>query len=192
MKKVLLVLLVAIVAFLAFAATRPARFHVERSITIAAPADAVYPHIVDFHQWPAWSPWEKLDPNMTRTLGGAESGVGATYHWTGNDKVGEGNMAITEARPGERVVIKLDFLKPFEASNISTFTLAPEGAGTRVTWAMDGNNNFMAKVMCIFMNMDKMVGGDFEKGLENLKALVESGAPASGAPADTVSAATTK
>jgi uncharacterized protein YndB with AHSA1/START domain len=176
MKKVLVVLLVIVVAVLGFIATRPNRYHVERSVTIAAPSSTVFPKVNDLHQWEAWSPWEKLDPQMKRTFEGAESGVGAGYHWVGNDKVGEGRMAITESKPNEHVRIHLNFIKPFESSSVSTFTLVPEGPGTKVTWTMDGDHNFMSKTMSLFMNMDKMIGGDFEKGLATLKSVSEADA----------------
>jgi carbon monoxide dehydrogenase subunit G len=189
MKSLLRLLLIVIVVFLAYVASRPGTFHIERSARIAAPADVVFAKIADFHQWAAWSPWEKLDPQMVKTFGGPESGTGATYHWVGNKDVGEGNMAITEARPNDKVTIKLDFIKPFAASNITTFTLAPAGSGTKVTWAMDGANNFMAKAMSIFMNMDKMIGGDFEKGLASLQGLAEAApAPPAAANADSTRA----
>ena len=178
MKRILLVLLVAIVLFLGYAATRPDTFHVERSVSIAAPAAAIYPHLVDFHRWEAWSPWEKLDPAMTREFGGTEGAVGATYAWAGNSKVGKGKMTLTEAAPASRLAIRLDFLEPFASTSVATFALSPEGAGTRVTWTMDGDQNFLAKVVCIFMDMDKMVGGDFEKGFASLKQVTEAAAPA--------------
>lgn len=178
MKKILRIVLVLVIGFLIYASTRPDTFHVERTGVINAPAETVYGHIVNFHDWQAWSPWEKLDPNMKKTFGGADGTVGATYAWVGNDKVGEGRMTITELTAVSKVGMSLEFLKPFKASNTATFTLAPEGNGTKVTWAMDGKNDLMAKVMCIFMDMDKMVGGDFEKGLVSLKAVSEASAPA--------------
>ena len=187
MKRVLMFLLVAMVLFLGYAATRPDTFHVERSITIAAPADAIYPKVAEFHQWPAWSPWEHLDPNMKTEFLGTDGAVGASYGWTGNDKVGQGRMTLTEIQPPQKVGIKLEFLKPYQATSAGTFAFTPEGAGTKVTWSMDGTNNYMAKVMCIFMNMDKTIGADFEKGLATLKSQSESAAaaPAGGAaPAD--------
>ncbi|MEO5616872.1 MAG: SRPBCC family protein [Candidatus Eisenbacteria bacterium] len=183
MKKLLLGLLVVIVLAVMFIATRPATYRVERSTTILAPAEVVYPLLVDFHQWEGWSPWEKLDPAMKRDFGGAPSGTGATYQWQGNSDVGEGRMTITEAEPPTRVGILLEFLKPFEATSTSVFTLTPDGEGTKVTWTMDGNHNFMAKAMTSFMSMDKMIGGDFEKGLASMKALAES-ATAAATPAD--------
>lgn len=176
MKKVLVVLLVVVVALLGFIATRPNRYHVERSVTIAAPNRTVFPKVNDLHQWQTWSPWEKLDPQMKRTYEGAEAGVGAGYHWVGNDKVGEGRMTITDSRPNEQVGIHLNFIKPFASSSVTTFTFIPGGPGTKVTWTMDGDNNFMAKTMSLFMNMDKMIGGDFEKGLATLKSVSEADA----------------
>ena len=176
MKRVVLVLLVLVAAAVAFVASRPAAFHVERSTTIAAPPEVVFPHLNDFHQWGAWSPWEKLDPNMVRTYGGADSGVGATYHWVGNDKVGEGNMTITDSAPNQQIGIKLEFLKPWAATNTARFVLAPAAGGTQLTWSMDGNHDFLGKAMSVAMNMDKMIGGDFERGLATLKTLSEAAA----------------
>ncbi len=176
MKPVIRIVLIVLVAMLAFVQSRPSHFRVERTAVIGAPAEVVFAKIDDFHQWAGWSPWEKLDPAMKRVYGDIPAGTGATYHWTGNDKVGEGNMAITDSRPGELVVIALEFIKPFKASNVTTFALATEASGTRVTWSMDGTHDLMGKAMSIFMNMDKMVGGDFEKGLANLKALAEADA----------------
>ena len=189
MKKVLMVLLIVVVGFCGFVATRPATFHVERVTTIAVPSEAVFARINDLHQWDAWSPWEKLDPQMKKTYEGADAGVGASYHWSGNDKVGEGRMTITESEPGSKVGIKLEFIKPWQATNTGTFTFTPEAAGTRVTWAMDGTNNFMAKAMTIFMNMDQMIGSDFEKGLASLKELSEV---AAAMPADSTTTAATQ
>jgi uncharacterized protein YndB with AHSA1/START domain len=194
MRKVLLVLVVVLVGFVAFVATRPAEFKIERAATIAAPEAVIYANIDDFREWGEWSPWEKLDPDLVRNYEGAESGVGAAYHWTGNDQVGEGRMTITEADPAQRIVIQLDFLKPWQASNVTTFALAPVDEGTHVTWTMEGNNDFMAKAMGVFMNMDQMVGGDFEKGLAALKEVAEAetaAMPADSAVADSVAADTT-
>jgi uncharacterized protein YndB with AHSA1/START domain len=168
-----LLLLAAIVIVLGLAAFQPDDFRVERSATIQAPAAKIYPYLADFHQWPTWSPWEKLDPNMKRTFGGPESGVGATYAWEGNSDVGSGKMEIKEATEPSKVGIQLDFLEPMEATSTTELTLTPQGEGTQVQWAMSGKNNFVAKVMCVFVSMDKMVGKDFEKGLANLKAAAE-------------------
>ena len=164
---------VVIAAVLALAATRPDTFRVERSTTIKAPPEKVYALIDDFHQWQQWSPWERLDPAMKRQHGGAAKGKGALYGWEGNKEVGKGQMEITEATPPSRVVIKLDFLAPFEAHNTAEFVLAPQGDATTVTWAMSGPNLFIGKVMSLFASMDSLVGKDFERGLANLKAVAE-------------------
>ncbi len=151
--------------------TTPDTFRVERSIQIdAAPAD-IAPLIVDFHRWTAWSPWEKLDSVMQRAYGGAERGVGAVYEWTGK-KSGAGRMEVTDVRP-DRVAIQLDFIKPMRASNRALFELTPTGAGTRVTWAMEGKETLLTKLMHAVLNMDKLVGKDFEKGLADLKRHAE-------------------
>jgi hypothetical protein len=161
-------------SILAIAAFRPATFHVEREATIDAPIDRIFPIIDDFHEWPNWSPWEKIDPAMHRTHSGATRGRGAIYAWQGNKKVGSGRMEILESNPASGVKIKLDFIAPFEAHNIVDITLRAEAGGTRVKWAMTGTNNFLFRVMGLFMSMDKMVGKDFEQGLANLKQLAES------------------
>ncbi len=189
MKRAIRIILLGLVALVAFIQSRPATFHVERSVTIAASNEAVFAILDDFHHWGAWSPWEKLDPGMTRSYGGAERGVGATYHWSGNDKVGVGSMAITSEQPDSKIGIQLEFLKPFKASNVATFALAPDGAGTKVTWGIDGKNNFISKAMCLFTSMDKMMGPDFERGLGNLKGIAEAGAAPP--PADSTAAAAT-
>jgi len=166
-------LVVAAAAVLILAANKPDRFHIERAIRINAPAEKIFPLINDFRNWVAWSPWEKKDPALKRTYGGAQSGTGATYAWEGDRNVGQGRMEIAEASAPSRIVIKLDFIKPFEAHNIVTFTLAPQGDATHVTWAMDGPNLFIGKVISVFMSMDRMVGKDFETGLANLKSAAE-------------------
>lgn len=158
---------------LAVAATKPDTFRVERSGAMLAPPEKVFALIEDFHQWMAWSPWEHLDPNLKRTYGGAEKGKGATYAWQGNAQAGEGRMEIVEATSPSRVLIKIDFLKPFQAHNQVEFALAGEAGGTRVVWSMTGPQPFMMKVMCLFMSMDNMVGKDFEKGLASLKTAAE-------------------
>lgn len=171
---IVVVVLVVIGALLAYAATRPSEFRIERSATVSAPPDTVFAVINDLHQWSLWSPFEKYDPNTKKTYEGPRSGPGASYAWNGNDKAGEGRMTILESKPCERVTIKLEFTRPFTATNQVNFVLAPADGGTRVSWIMDGKNNFMMKVMCIFMNMDKMVGKDFEEGLANLGRLSQS------------------
>jgi uncharacterized protein YndB with AHSA1/START domain len=158
---------------LGYAATRPNQFRVQRSARFDAPPDRVFGKINDFREWTSWSPWEELDPAMTRTHSGAASGKGAVYEWIGNKKVGQGRMEITESVPSRKVVIQLDFLKPFEAHNVTEMTLTPSGSGTELTWAMYGPNPFLMKVIGVFMSMDKMAGKDFEKGLAKLKAQVE-------------------
>lgn len=170
---VLIAIVVAVVALLAFAATRPAAFRIERASTINAPAEKVFGFLNDFRQWAGWSPWEKMDPGMQRTHSGATSGKGAIYAWEGNKAVGAGRMEITDSTPPNRLGLKLDFLRPFEAHNTIEFLLKPSGSGTEITWAMAGNNNFMGKLMSVFMNMDKVIGKDFEAGLANLKGLAE-------------------
>ncbi len=172
--RLVLILVVAVVAVLVYAATRPDNFHVERAIAIKAPPEKIFALIDDFHKWASWSPYEKLDPAMSRTLSGADSGKGAVYEWNGNSKAGAGRMEITDSTPPSTVGIKLDFTKPFEAHNIATFTLKPDGDATNVTWAMDGPTPYIAKVMGIFVNMDTMIGKDFETGLATLKAEAES------------------
>jgi uncharacterized protein YndB with AHSA1/START domain len=173
-KKVLIGLAVLVLAFLGFVASRPADFRIERQISVAAPAGTVFPLVADFHRWAEWSPWEKLDPQMKRTLSGSPAGTGAAYHWVGNDQVGEGQMTITEASAASRIVIKLEFLKPFPSTSTTTFTFETAGKDTRVVWTMTGTNDFMGKAFCVFMDMDKMVGGDFERGLGALKRLAEA------------------
>jgi uncharacterized protein YndB with AHSA1/START domain len=173
-RKILLALGVALVLFVAIVATRPGTFHLERSIVIAAPPEAVFAQVNDFHAWAGWSPWEKLDPEQKRTFEGPGAGVGAKYAWKGNDKVGEGRMTIEKSERPSLVAIRLEVLKPFEATNTATFTCVPVPEGTKVTWAMDGTNNFVAKAASLFMDMDKLVGGDFEKGLAAMKIAAES------------------
>jgi uncharacterized protein YndB with AHSA1/START domain len=168
-----LVITGVIVLVIAIAAMKPDTFRVERSTTINAPPEKVFALINDFHKWPAWSPWEKMDPEMKRTHSGAAQGHGAVYAWHGNKKVGEGRMEIADSSPPSRIVIKLDFLKPFEAHNTAEFTLIKKGNATNVTWGMYGPSPFMAKIMQVFMSMDSMVGKDFEAGLANMKAAAE-------------------
>jgi hypothetical protein len=170
----LLIIAIIIVAVLILAATKPNIFRVERSATINTAPDRIIALLEDFHQWGAWSPWEKLDPEMVRTFSGASSGKGAVYDWVGNKKVGKGRMEILDIEPRTLVRIKLDFLEPFEAHNTTEISLNYNGSATTINWAMFGPASFAIKVMHVFMNMDKMVGKDFETGLANLKALAES------------------
>ena len=180
---VLLVLVIAVVGVLAVAATKPDHYHVERSATISAAPAVVFTQVNDFHRWDAWSPWEKLDPAMKRTFTGPESGKDASYAWVGNDKVGEWRMTIVESQPGARVDIRLEFIKPWTETCQAAFALAPEGEATKVTWGMDGTHNYVSKIFCVFMDMDKMIGTDFEKGLAQLKTVAESAPAAAADPA---------
>lgn len=166
-------LAVGVAAVLLLASRQPARFRVERSLLIRAPASQVFALIQDFHAWAQWSPWEKIDPSMQRHHSGAPAGVGAAYEWSGNAKVGAGRMEILQAQAGASLQVKLDFLKPFEAHNLAEFSLQAQGAQTQVIWAMHGPSPFISKVMGLFVSMDKMIGKDFEAGLANLKAVVE-------------------
>ncbi|MCI0358996.1 MAG: SRPBCC family protein [Planctomycetaceae bacterium] len=166
---VLLAIVLAVVI-----AMKPADFRITRRTTIAAPAAAVFPHVNDLSKWRAWSPWEKLDPDLKRTYEGPAAGQGASYAWSGNSKVGEGRMTITDSRASDLVRLRLEFLRPFKATNTSEFTFEPNGNQTVVTWSMDGCNSFMGKAFSLVMNMDKLIGSDFEKGLESLKAVAEA------------------
>jgi uncharacterized protein YndB with AHSA1/START domain len=171
-KKIGIGVVILLAALFGFAATKPDTFRVERTASINAPPAEIFALISDFHGWSDWSPYEQLDPSMTRSYSGAASGQGAVYEWNGNGKAGAGRMEITEATPS-RITIQLDFTKPFESHNIAEFTLEPRGASTNVTWAMQGPNLYLGKVMSIFVNMDRMIGEDFEAGLANLKAIAE-------------------
>ncbi len=167
------VALAVIGAVLAFVASRSNEFRVERAATIKAPPERIYSLINDLRGWNAWSPWEKLDPAMKRNFSGAAAGRGAVYEWAGNGEVGAGRMEITDASPS-KITIKLDFLRPFEGHNVAQFTLDPAGAATKITWAMQGPQSFICKLMGLVMNMDRMIGGQFETGLSNLKAIAET------------------
>ena len=168
---VVIVVLIAVV--LGLAAMKPDTFSVRRATPIKAPPDKVFALINDFRQWGQWSPWEKLDPDLKRTFSGAPSGKGAVYEWTGNKKVGAGRMEITEPTPPNKLVIKLDFIRPFEGHNIAEFTLEPQGDATQLSWVMHGPTPFVSKVMQVFVSMDALIGKDFEAGLANLKAIAE-------------------
>jgi hypothetical protein len=176
-KKILLAVVALVAVFLVVVALQPADFTVTRTATIAAPATSVFPHVNNFHNWNAWSPWAKLDPAMKETYEGPDAGNGAIYSWDGNSEVGAGRMTLVESRSNELVRIKLEFLRPFASVNSTDFIFQPhadKADQTTVTWTMAGKNNFISKAFCLFMNMDKMVGGDFEKGLAQMKSLVES------------------
>lgn len=178
---VLGVLVALIFVFAVVVALQPAAFRIERSATIDAPPATVFGLVNDFHAWERWSPWAKLDPEMTTTYEGSDAGAGAVYSWKGNSQVGEGRMTITESIPNERVQIELAFLKPMAATNTAIFALAPEGDGTAITWSMEGSNNFMGKAFNLLMNMDELVGADFEKGLADMKAAAEADVTKAGA-----------
>jgi carbon monoxide dehydrogenase subunit G len=173
LKKIALVIVVLAGALLAYATTRPDSMHVERSTSIQAPPEKIFPLINDFHSWNSWSPYEKLDPAMKKNYSGAADGKGAVYEWEGNSAAGQGRMEITDTAPPSRITIKLDFIKPFEGHNIAEFTLVPQGGSTNVRWSMDGPSPYVAKLMGVFVNMDTMVGTDFETGLASLKAIAE-------------------
>jgi len=176
LRKVLIALAALVAVLLVVVATRPSTYRVERTTRIAAPPDVVFALVNDFHSWNRWSPWEHLDPSMKRTFGGPPSGLGATYAWTGNDKVGEGNMRITESAPAQKVGIRLEFIKPMASVAQTNFGFRPEGGGTQVSWVMDGKNDFMGKAFALFADLDTMIGNDFEKGLASMRREAEADA----------------
>lgn len=170
---ILLAILGLIALILLAAALRPVDFRYERHALIAAPPAVVFAHVNELRNWLAWSPWEKYDPAMKRTFAGPAAGVGASYAWEGNHQIGAGRMTVTASRPAEQVVLQLEFFRPFACTNRGEFTFATEGNSTYVTWSMTGKNKFIGRVMGLFMNMDKMIGGQFEEGLANLRRLAE-------------------
>lgn len=167
-----ILLAIYVVGLLLYAAVRPDNFHIERTVIIKAPAEKLFPLIDNFKAWQAWTPYNK-DPEMKKTFSGKVSGVGARYEWEGNKEVGKGSVEINEAIPNKRVVIDLHMIKPFESHNRVEFTLTQENSETKVIWAMDSRQNYIARLLGVFIDMDRMVGGDFETGLTNLKALAE-------------------
>jgi len=171
-------IITVLACFFIFVATRPSEFRVTRSLPIHSPPAAVFPHVNTLKNWEAWNPWGKIDPHMKLTYDGPPAGVGASYAWVGNREVGEGRSTITESKPDDFVRFKLEFFKPMAGVSDTLFTFKPQGSQTEVTWAMTGKNNFIAKAFCLFMNMDRMIGGQFEKGLADLKRAVESAAKA--------------
>lgn len=175
MLPVILALVIFLVLLSVFIAGQPDEFKMMRETRISAPREKIFPHINNLHAWDAWSPWAKLDPNAKNSFTGPESGVGATMAWAGNNKIGEGSMTITESYPAESISFRLEFLKPFKASNTAEFRLRPEGNQTAVSWSMSGRSNLFFKVFGLFMNCDKMAGKDFERGLAQLKAVAEAG-----------------
>src|SRR6516225_1182766 len=176
LRKVIISLAALIVIVAGIIATRASTFRVERTTRIDAPLDVVFALVNDLHAWDRWSPWAHLDPSMKLTYGGPPSGTGATYHWVGNDKVGEGDMRITESKPPQDLVIRLEFIKPMANVNRTEFTFKPDGSGTKVDWVMTGPLNFMGKGMDLFVGMDKMIGPDFEKGLTGMRREAEADA----------------
>lgn len=181
-KKLLLAVLAVIAVFLLYAATRPADYRIERSTAIAAPPAIVYAQIADFHHWSAWSPWAHLDPHMSVQYSGTPNGPGAIYEWSGNEKVGQGRMTIVDAQPAAEVDIRLEFMRPWAQTSRTQFHLRPEAGGTRVAWVLSGKNDFVGKTFGVFVDRDKIVGGDFEKGLQSLRLVTERIAKATPAP----------
>jgi hypothetical protein len=175
--KILAVLAAALVAFLVVVALQPGGYRVTRSTTVAAPPATLFAQVNELKNWEAWNPWGKIDPAMKMTYDGPPSGVGASYHWVGNSEVGEGKLTITRSVANESIGCRMDFVKPMAGISDAEFTFKPEGDQTTVTWTMTGTNNFIAKAFCLFMSMDKMVGGQFERGLANLKAGAEPAKP---------------
>ena len=173
LKVVLLAVAVPLAIVLVLAAMKPDSFRVQRVASIKAPPDRIFPLVNDFKRWRAWSPYESKDPAMTRRLSGAAAGKGAVYEWSGNKEVGKGRMEIADASAPSRVVLKLDFVEPFEAHNVVEFTMLSKGDATEVRWDMRGATPYLAKIVHLFVDIDRMVGRDFEAGLANLKALAE-------------------
>lgn len=176
LKKILIGLAAVLVLLLILIAMQPSYYHVRRTAAIAAPPSTVFPLINDFHRWNDWSPWSKMDPAMKVTYGGAPAGKGATYHWAGNSDVGEGTMEIAESQPDSKIGINLDFIKPFAGHSLTVFNVTPTATGSAVEWDMGMENNYMGKAMGLFMNMDKMIGTQFEQGLAQMKTIAESAA----------------
>ena len=171
---VLIAAFVLFIALIVVASLRPSSFLITRSTEITAPAAVIFIHVNELRRWDGWSPWARLDPGMKQTFDGPASGLGASYAWDGNKKVGAGRMTITESRPSDLIRIKLEFLKPFASICATEFTLKPEGQQTTVTWSMAGRKNFVTKAIHMFMNMDKMIGGQFEKGLADMRLAAEA------------------
>ena len=173
MLPILLALAFIAILFIIVLVGQPTEFAMSRSTKISAPPEKIFPHVNDLHNWEAWSPWAKLDPNARHEFAGAASGQGAVMSWAGNNQMGVGKMTITESRPSESVRFRLEFEKPMKATNLAEFTFRPDAGGTLVTWAMSGKNNFMMKLFGLFVNCDQMLGCQFEKGLASLRGIVE-------------------
>jgi hypothetical protein len=176
LKKILIAIAALVVVLAGIVAMQPSEFRVARTTTIAAPASVVFAQVNDFRKWEAWNPWGKIDPAMKASYEGAPAGVGAAYAWTGNSEVGQGRMTVTESRPPELVRIRLDFLKPFAGTSTAEFTFRPKGDQTAVVWTMTGHNDFLAKAVCLFVSMDRMIGDQFERGLAQMKVAAEAAA----------------
>ena len=174
LKKSLIVVAAIVLAFLVFVATRPATYQVERSLAMAARPAVLFPYLNAPKEFVAWSPWQKLDPNMKTTYAGPVAGVGASYAWVGNSAAGSGKMTITHSKANELVQQDLEFVEPFASKSTVSFTVVPAADGSKVTWAMNGDNDFAGKLLCVFVSMDGMIGKDIEEGLGKLKVLVEA------------------
>lgn len=169
---IVIIFLVALGGFLIYVSTRPEDFSVTRTAVIPAAPERVFAIVNDFHKWEDWSPWAKLDPNSKTTFSGPTAGVGAEFTWNGNSEVGQGRMTITDSQPSELIKLDLEFIKPMPGQSVTEFTFQPEGEGTKVTWTMSGKNGFMGKLFSVLMDCDKMIGGYFEQGFENMKKLL--------------------
>lgn len=174
-KKILIVIVLVLAGFLTFVAMQPSDFRVVREVKVDAPASAIFPHVNDLKKFDVWNPWSKIDPNIKTTYEGPAAGVGAISKWDGDSKIGSGQMTIVESKPNETIQMKLDMFKPFESTSMAEFTFKTEGKQTSVSWALSGHSNFVSRIFCVFMNQDKMIGGEFEKGLNALKGIVEAG-----------------
>ncbi len=171
---IIIPIITIIAIFIAYVASRPSIFRVTRSTTISAPPEKIFALVNDFHQWEAWSPWAKMDPNAKTTYEGSASGIGAIMRWAGNMKVGTGSATITNNHAPESITIRLNFLKPMKGTNTAEFTFKPDSTGTLVTWDMAGKSNFMAKAMGLIINCEKMVSQQFDQGLAQIKSIAES------------------
>jgi hypothetical protein len=171
---ILIVIAALVVVFLIVVAMQSDSYTVSRNGTMSASAADVFAQVNDLHKFQDWSPWAKIDPDVKNTFEGAPSGTGAICKWTGNKKVGEGIMTIVDSKPNDDIRMRLEFIKPFASTADVQFNFKQQDKQTTVTWSMTGQKNFISKAFCLFMNMDKMIGGDFERGLGNLKTLVES------------------
>ncbi|HWL15507.1 MAG TPA: SRPBCC family protein [Opitutus sp.] len=172
--KILIALSVVVLLFVAIVAVQPSQFRTERSLAIAAPPSEVFRRVDHLREFQRWNPWNKVDPKMRTSYSGPDAGVGAAYEWEGNHQIGSGRMTITESRPVERVEMRLDFLKPFPSVCTAEFTFQPQGGSTVVTWSMSGDRSFIPKAFALFIDMDKMIGSQFEAGLRDLKTIVEN------------------